>query len=77
MASFGFAFTSISSRVGDGLAALLTEAPDAAGVEVAVDVHAVQFRKFLAAIHVPAGDAFAVVLAVGGGSVRIFGDRRR
>ena len=64
MFSLGSGRASISSPLAIGLAVLLAEAPDPAGVEVAVDVDADQLGQCLAAVDVAAGDALAVVLAV-------------
>ena len=63
--------------VDDGLAVLVAEAPDPAGVEVAVDVDAGQLGQGLAAVDVAAGDALADVRdARAVGAVGILDDRR-
>src|SRR5262249_57995012 len=57
--------------VDDRLAVLLAEAPDPAGLVVAIDVHADQLGQRLAAVDVAPGDALAVVLAGPGSGVRV------
>src|SRR3954451_1516445 len=59
--------------VDDGLAVLRAEAPDPAGVVVAVDVDADQFGQRLATVDVTPGDALAVVAAAGVLQVRAVG----
>src|SRR5262249_50061704 len=60
--------------VDDRLAVLLAEAPDPAGLVVAIDVHADQLGQRLAAVDVAPGDALAVVLAGPGRGVRVLAD---
>ena len=63
--------------IGNGRAVLLAQAPDPPGVVVGVDVNPRELGQGLAAIDVAAGDALAVVRALGGRLVGILDQRGR